>query len=140
MGLGPTKSAHRADGRDPRSTQAWMNREVRTFVVPVVFLVLPVTVIFAGYPGFAVLSRDLWVRTTHVTSGDPREDVERMSPLRVVRRRWAQVMTAGGDRGDVPGWVMVTLTTAGLVLGLWAVAGDQLENVFTEAMSRVLNF
>ena len=63
-----------------------------------------------------------------------------MSAVRGARRRWAQAMTAGGDRGDVPGWVMVTLMTAGLVLGLWAVAGKELENVFTEAMSRVLNF
>ena len=63
-----------------------------------------------------------------------------MSALRVVRRRWGQVMAAGEDRGDVPGWVMVTLMTAGLVLGLWAVAGNQLESVFTEAMSRILNF
>jgi hypothetical protein len=46
----------------------------------------------------------------------------------------------GGDRGDVPGWVLVTLMTAGLVLGLWAVAGDALEGVFTEAMNRVLGF
>ena len=45
-----------------------------------------------------------------------------------------------GDRGDVPGWVLVTLMTAGLVLGLWAVAGDALEGVFTEAMNRVLAF
>lgn len=44
------------------------------------------------------------------------------------------------DRGDVPGWVLVTLMTAGLVLGLWAVAGPALEGVFTEAMNRVLGF
>ena len=55
------------------------------------------------------------------------------------RRRLQQVV-ADGDRGDVPGWVLVTLMTAGLVIGLWAVAGDALENVFTEAMNRVLNF
>lgn len=46
---------------------------------------------------------------------------------------------AGSDRGDVPGWVLVTLMTAGLVIGLWSVAGDALENVFTEAMNRVLS-
>ena len=46
---------------------------------------------------------------------------------------------ASGDRGDVPGWVLVTLMTAGLVIGLWSVAGDALENVFTEAMNRVLS-
>ena len=43
------------------------------------------------------------------------------------------------ERGDVPGWVLVTLMTAGLVLGLWAVAGDALNQVFTEAMDRVLS-
>ena len=42
--------------------------------------------------------------------------------------------------GDVPGWVMVTLMTAGLVIGLWAFAGDQLQNVFGTAMDRVLSF
>ena len=63
-----------------------------------------------------------------------------MSAVQAVRRRWAQAVTAGDDRGDVPGWVMVTLMTAGLVLGLWAVAGDQLESVFSEAMTRVLQF
>jgi len=57
----------------------------------------------------------------------------------VLRRRFLRAL-AGGDRGDVPGWVLVTLMTAGLVIGLWAVAGDALENVFTTAMTRVLNF
>ena len=42
------------------------------------------------------------------------------------------------DRGDVPGWVLVTLMTAGLVLTLWAVAGPRLTDVFNEAMDRVL--
>ncbi len=62
-----------------------------------------------------------------------------MSAVRAVRSRWVRAME-GDDRGDVPGWVMVTLMTAGLVLGLWAVAGDQLERVFSEAMTRILNF
>ncbi len=56
----------------------------------------------------------------------------------LLRRHFAQVTK--DDRGDVPGWVMVTLMTAGLVIGLWAVAGNQLEGVFTEAMNRILNF
>lgn len=42
------------------------------------------------------------------------------------------------DRGDVPGWVLVTLMTAGLVLTLWAVAGPRLEEVFNDAMDRVV--
>ena len=42
-----------------------------------------------------------------------------------------------GERGDVPGWVMITLMTAGLVAVLWKVAGDELEAMFRRAMSNV---
>ncbi|RYV49611.1 hypothetical protein [Pengzhenrongella frigida] len=42
-----------------------------------------------------------------------------------------------GDRGDVPGWVLVTLMTAGLVIALWAVAGPALTSVFTDSIARV---
>ena len=44
------------------------------------------------------------------------------------------------ERGDVPGWVLVTLMTAGLVLALWAVAGPALTDVFESAMARVTSF
>ena len=39
-----------------------------------------------------------------------------------------------GERGDVPGWVLITLMTAGLVAALWAVAEDQLKALFTDAL------
>ena len=42
-----------------------------------------------------------------------------------------------GERGDVPGWVLVTLMTAGLVTVLWALASDQLQTMFTNALSSV---
>jgi hypothetical protein len=41
------------------------------------------------------------------------------------------------ERGDVPGWVLVTLMTAGLVVALWALAGPLLETTFTEAIKGV---
>lgn len=41
------------------------------------------------------------------------------------------------ERGDVPGWVMITLMTAGLVIALWAVAGDRLAALFTQALDAV---
>lgn len=41
------------------------------------------------------------------------------------------------ERGDVPGWVLVTLMTAGLVTLLWAVAGDVLVDLFESAMRSV---
>ena len=44
---------------------------------------------------------------------------------------------ADAERGDVPGWVLVTLMTAGLVLALWALAGPALTGVFSESIARV---
>jgi hypothetical protein len=41
------------------------------------------------------------------------------------------------DRGDVPGWVLVTLMTAGLVTVIWALAKTSLQDVFTDAISHV---
>jgi hypothetical protein len=52
---------------------------------------------------------------------------------RVLRR-----LRGSDDRGDVPGWVLVTLMTAGLVLTLWAAAGPRLEQVFNDAMDSVV--
>ncbi|WP_239332901.1 hypothetical protein [Frankia sp. CiP3] len=43
-----------------------------------------------------------------------------------------------GDRGDVPGWVMVTVMTAALVVALMAVAVPQLRDVFTNAIDSVV--
>jgi len=37
----------------------------------------------------------------------------------------------------VPGWVLITLMTAGLVLVLWAIAGPALSDVFTNAINSV---
>lgn len=41
------------------------------------------------------------------------------------------------ERGDVPGWVLITLMTAGIVTALWVVAKDQLISMFQSAMSSV---
>ena len=41
------------------------------------------------------------------------------------------------ERGDVPGWVMITVMTAGLVAALWAVAGPELERMLREALRSV---
>jgi hypothetical protein len=43
------------------------------------------------------------------------------------------------DQGDVPGWVLITLMTAGLVVVMWAMAGPALGDVFTNAIDRVLS-
>lgn len=44
------------------------------------------------------------------------------------------------DRGDVPGWVLITLMTAGLVVAIWAVAAPALGTVFDQAITRVVSF
>jgi hypothetical protein len=44
------------------------------------------------------------------------------------------------ERGDVPGWVLITLMTAGLVIVIWALAGPLLTNVFQQAIDRVTGF
>ena len=41
------------------------------------------------------------------------------------------------ERGDVPGWVLVTVMTAGLVMTLWLVADDQLSRIFSDAIGSV---
>ena len=60
--------------------------------------------------------------------------------------RWTEWMkrlrTAWGDaladeQGDVPGWVLITLMTAGLVVVIWALAGPALAQLFEQAISRV---
>ena len=41
------------------------------------------------------------------------------------------------ETGDVPGWVLITLMTAGLVAGLWAIAGPKLNDLFSSAIDGV---
>lgn len=64
--------------------------------------------------------------------------------LAATRRRQQAVSAAlvtrlGGhrERGDVPGWVLITLMTAGIVTVLWAFAGPRLLALFDQAVSNV---
>ena len=41
------------------------------------------------------------------------------------------------ERGDVPGWVLITIMTAGLVAALWLVAEPLLSDLFVSAVSGV---
>lgn|GEM_PF-586321 len=44
------------------------------------------------------------------------------------------------ERGDVPGWVLISIMTAGIVMVLWATAGELLVQVFKDAIDRVSAF
>ncbi|GAA3020220.1 hypothetical protein [Microbacterium dextranolyticum] len=52
-----------------------------------------------------------------------------------LRSSWTD--TLEDERGDVPGWVLVTLMTAGLVVAIWSLAGPALADLFQQALSRV---
>ena len=52
-------------------------------------------------------------------------------------RGYVRVTSTGRERGDVPGWVLVTMMTAGLVTVLWLAAGPKLESLFTNALDAV---
>ncbi|MDP3972437.1 MAG: hypothetical protein Q8P61_05970 [Candidatus Nanopelagicales bacterium] len=41
------------------------------------------------------------------------------------------------EQGDVPGWVLVTVMTAGLVTALWVLADGQLTSVLDRAINSV---
>lgn len=61
--------------------------------------------------------------------------------VELVRCFWVVMLTRFGsprdERGDVPGWVLITVMTAGLVTALWAVAGDALSQMLTDALRSV---
>lgn len=61
---------------------------------------------------------------------------------RRARQRWEEALAdlAEDERGDVPGWVLITLMTAGLVVVIWALAGPALATLFEQAISRVSGF
>ena len=41
------------------------------------------------------------------------------------------------ERGDVPGWVLITLMTAGIVAIIWGFAQERLLAILTDALASV---
>ena len=75
-------------------------------------------------------------RCTRRRSPWRRHDRAPRSPRGVAEKRTARDWVES-ERGDVPGWVLVTLMTAGLVIALWAIAGPALQSVFESAIAQV---
>jgi hypothetical protein len=42
-----------------------------------------------------------------------------------------------GERGDVPGWVLITAMTVALVMLLWGIAGEALRDIVTRFLDEV---
>lgn len=58
-----------------------------------------------------------------------------------LRTAWGSLSEVrSDDRGDVPGWVLITLMTAGLVVVIWALAGPALAQLFQQAIDQVSSF
>jgi hypothetical protein len=72
--------------------------------------------------------------------GNRVEPLDPTSPAALQAARDYFKKTAASDRGDVPGWVLITLMTAGLVIMMWGLAGPALQSVFDAAMNKVVAF
>ncbi|HVF20865.1 MAG TPA: hypothetical protein VNA14_11580 [Mycobacteriales bacterium] len=53
--------------------------------------------------------------------------------------KFVRARLAGRDpeRGDVPGWVLVTLMTAVIVAGIWGFAQEALSNILSSALCTI---
>jgi hypothetical protein len=58
--------------------------------------------------------------------------------LAMTRIYLALALPRGRDeRGDVPGWVLITVMTAGLVMVIWTVAKKELNQMLQDALNSV---
>ena len=56
----------------------------------------------------------------------------------MLKSRWHRLTEfLRSDTGDVPGWVLITLMTAALVVLIWALAGPALSEIFQNAITKV---
>jgi hypothetical protein len=59
--------------------------------------------------------------------------------LVALQARLASPAREGGDRGDIPGWVMVTVMSAGLIVAIFAVFKDAITSAVQHALSQVVS-
>lgn len=59
--------------------------------------------------------------------------------MNLVVRLQARILAGAGrsDRGDIPGWVLITIMTAGLVTLIWGVANTELKSILQTALNSV---
>jgi hypothetical protein len=55
------------------------------------------------------------------------------APLNVIKeKKFVKMMK--GERGDVPGWVLVVLMTTGLVTAIWTIAAPRLSAILKNSL------
>lgn len=53
-------------------------------------------------------------------------------------RLWISLLTRmADDRGDIPGWVMITVMTAAIAMVLWGLASSTFTHLFRNAFATV---
>ena len=52
-------------------------------------------------------------------------------------KKWIVKARRLGEGGDVPGWVLISLMTAALVVLIWGVASERLVEIFNRAMDSI---
>ena len=60
-----------------------------------------------------------------------------LRPSALAVRAQSRVLAGGAERGDIPGWVLITIMTAGLVTLVWGVANKELSAILTKALNSV---
>ena len=53
------------------------------------------------------------------------------------RRKLRWLARLGNERGDVPGWVLITAMTVALVMLVWGVASEALREIITSFLDEV---
>lgn len=60
-----------------------------------------------------------------------------LTPTALLVRAQSRALAGGSERGDIPGWVLITIMTAGLVTVVWGVADNQLSQILNKALNSV---
>ena len=63
--------------------------------------------------------------------------LHRLLPLVVLLALQDRLRGRNRERGDVPGWVLITLMTAGIVTVLWRFAGPRMLAILQDALQAV---
>jgi type VI protein secretion system component VasF len=65
------------------------------------------------------------------------KSIARRACAAMIRMHARTALPEDRERGDVPGWVMITLMTAVIVVLIWGIASSSLQNLLNSAFSKV---